>query len=507
MPIFGQNKWALYIALNLLLSASLMAGSALGGGSLAELPYVAVLFALCSMPIVWIDRLNGPFAILGVAMTAYFGSFGALDAVSMFSPPAREVAKDGVLDLAEVVILAGALMQLIGFYVAARKSNYMENLKPVKDLPPRLLLPLGLLLWTLGSAANLYQSLVVQVGNSNAVVVAGFSALGLWNTTGLILIGHYVGPLGILILGYWWSVSRDRFSTIFILAIVIAQFCVGWIEDSKETALEGLLVVLLTRFLVRGKLPLRWMIGTVVGITLMFPVMTAKRAIMTEGLNMTRAQALSHTAEIFWRAVADRDAAREGKYQDKTQTFLERLNVKPSIELFVDHIGKDRPYMLGSTLEPLLYVFIPRLVWSDKPSDNSAQTFNREFHLSEDWDTFMSPSHLGEMYWNFGTAGVVLGQFFVGALLGFVFSRFDPSTRPSLTRVLVVTVTLYQLVARTEGQIEIQYVLWLRTLVLVGILHWLVARRSDQMSPDAATVQSDHAVLGQAPSRFPNLLR
>jgi hypothetical protein len=503
------TKWLVYAALNLTFCVALVAGAGIGGGGIVELPYVTLLFAICSSPVLFVGPLNGSFAMLGVAMAAYFVEFGMLDAASMLSPPKPSSRATGVLDGAEVVIIVGALMQVAGFHLAARLTAAQRADIQFKDWPRTLLPIMGLLLWSSGCAAGLYQSLYVQADNSNASIVAGFTKLGVWSTSGLIFVANYAGRLGIVILAYWWAVWDRRFSNALVLFVIVVQFAVGWIVDTKEVALSAPLVLLLTRFVVLGKLPLRWVAYAIIAMVLVFPVLTAKRIIMTERLNLTRAQALPYTAEILWRAIQERTAAREGKYEQKTQSFLERANDKGSIEVFVEHVGVDHPYQMGATFEPMLYIFVPRVVWSDKPGDNSSQTFNREFHLSEDRDTHINTTHLGEFYWNFGFVGMVIGMAMSGALLGFVCTRFDPSIQTSMSRTLVIIVTLYDLVAHGSGQIEIDYVVWIRTLLLIGLLHLIfetglgrpAARGTSEPTPSQPGPQSPQRSL------FPNLLR
>jgi hypothetical protein len=504
----AASKWLLYGALNSTFCVALLAGAAIGGAGMAELPYVALLFALCTSPIPFVDRLNGPFAMLGVAMLAYFLEFGMLDAVSMLSPAKPASQAKGILNAADVVILIGALMQVVGFHLAARFTDSQRGGNRFKDWPRTLLPALGLLLWSSGCAAALYQALVVQADNTNASIIAGFTKLGIWSTSGLILVGNYAGRLGIVMLAYWWAVWGRRFGNLLVLFIIAAQFVVGWIVDTKEVAVSAPLVILLTRFVVLGKLPIRWVAYAILGIMLVFPVLTAKRVIMTERLNLTRAQALPYTADILWRAIQERTAAREGKYEQKTQSFLERANDKGSIEVFVEHVGKDHPYQLGATLEPMLYAFIPKVVWSDKPGDNSSQTFNREFHLSADRDTHINTTHLGEFYWNFGLIGVIVGMTLAGALLGIVCTRFDPSKQTSMTGTLVIIVTLYDLVAHGSGQIEIDYVVWIRTLLLIGLLHLIFetgfGRPTGLASSKSISIRANPQA--EQPVQFPNLL-
>lgn len=499
----------IYAALNLAFCMSLIIGSAVGGGSLAQLPYAVLLFAICTSPLSLIDRFNGPFAMLGVAMAVYFVEFGALDAMLILKPPIKGPPAEGGIGLTEIVLLLGAVMQIAGFYAAARISKIRSDARLPKDWSRDFLVPIGLIFWTAALVATLYHDFVVQPENTSISVQAGLAKLGIWRSSGLILIENYAGPLGIMVIAYWWAVWGKRAGTPLVLALFLAQFMVGWVVDTKEVAISAPVVVLLTRFIVLGKIPMRWLVGTMVTIALVFPILSAKRVVMTEELQLTRAQALPHTLEILMRTLEEGDAIRTGKYEQSSETFLQRESVKGNVQLIVEGTAAGHPYKMGSTFEPLLYVFLPRVFWSDKPGGNSAQTLNREFHISADPDTFISPSHLGEWYWNFGLAGVIAGMALSGALLGYISVRFDPSARTSITRVLVIIVTLYLLVARSEGQVEIQYALWARSMALIGLLHMMFARdRFPRVDGVGSTGANPDATHGETELiRFPNLMR
>jgi hypothetical protein len=504
-----ETKWILYTALNLSFSLALLIGTAFDGGSLAQLPYVALLFAICSSPLPFIDRYNGPFAMLGAAMAVYFVEFGALDALSMLKPAMKDAAGKDVISGTDVVLWVGALMQIAGFHAAARITKVRGSVVLPKDWSRSLLVPIGLLFWTAASVATLYHALVVQPENTALSVQAGLAKLGIWRTSGLILVESYAGPLGIMILAYWWAVWAKRLGTPLMLTLFFAQFLIGWVVDTKEVAISAPVIALLTRFIVLGKIPVRWLVGATLAIALVFPILSAKRIVMTEELNLSRAEALPRTFAILMRTIEEEAAIKTGKYEQSSETFLERASVKGSVELIIEGTAMDHPYKLGSTFEPLLYVFFPRVLWSDKPGGNSAQLLNREFHISADPDTFISPSHLGEWYWNFGFPGVILGMALSGALLGYISVRFDPSARSSVTRVLVIIVTLYLLVARSEGQLEIQYVLWARSMLLIGLLHLILARHVSQRVAGSASTSgdSDATSSGVELVRFPNLMR
>jgi len=92
-------------------------------------------------------------------------------------------------------------------------------------------------------------------------------------------------------------------------------------------------------------------------------------------------------------------------------------------------------------------------------------------------------------------------------IFGFVARRFDPSTGTSITRVLVIIVTLYETALGQGGQIELAYVVWIRTLVLIWLLHLLLARPGKRALKPGA-YDADRGALGvpAARARFENLL-
>jgi len=473
---FTERKMPLYFGLLSGFCIALVFGAVLSDSGLDKFAYVVLLFAICSSPLLSVVKPNDAFMILSVTMAMYFVEFGLLDAVSIFSPAKRQPSVGSLINAAEVLLMVGALAKIAGFHVGARIGRSGRGERALKDWPPTVVASAGLGLWVLGNTAGLYQDMVLQVENTSASVLSGYTYLGQWGSAVLILTAKYLGPLGIVMLAYWWTINPTRKSALSMIALIATQFVIGWVVDTKETALSAPVIILLTRFIVNGRVRWPLVLSMVIGIALVFPILTAKRMIMTEGMHLNRAEALEHTAEIVWRSIQERNSARNGKFGQSTQTLFERLNDKGAVELFVSHVGVDKPYKYGATLEPLLYAFIPRIAWSDKPGDNAAQTFNRDFQLSEDADTYMSPTHIGELYWNFGYPGAIVGMVILGALLGYTCARSDLSNGASMTRALIIIVTVHNVALRGGGQIELQYVLWLRTLALIWVLDRIIAR-------------------------------
>ncbi len=157
-------------------------------------------------------------------------------------------------------------------------------------------------------------------------------------------------------------------------------------------------------------------------------------------------------------------------------TFIERSALKPTMEMFIEQTGTMAEFQHGYTLYLYFTGFVPRFIWPDKPDSSVGKIVNRDYHVSENPDTYISATHLGEFYWNFGWPGIVAGMLVFGALLGFINGRCDLSEKRTLTRLLVLITTIYATIVRFEGSIALEYIVLTRSLLIIWVLHLLFAR-------------------------------
>jgi hypothetical protein len=267
----------------------------------------------------------------------------------------------------------------------------------------------------------------------------------------------------------------------------------------------GGILVIVTIYLVKGKIPKLWLAMGLLFITLAFPVFQAYRTVVVGEHGVTNAEAAQDLRRVLQLAI-------EGERHNSGEhlaTFFERSSVKDAVDLMVQRVGIDVPYQKGHTLMPLATMFIPRLIWPDKPSVETGLLVNEEFHLAEAV-VYISPSHLGELYWNFGWTGALLGMLLLGLVLGWINSLCDLSTGTSVTRLLILAVTIFETGVRFEGSIASEYEVWLRSLAGILILHLLLSRRglrrSSEISVTSNLAQGAPVATIVPSERFPNLL-
>jgi hypothetical protein len=480
-----------------------------GGYPNPRLLHLALLFALCSTSIIDLDGPNGRFALLALFMLIYFVSFGVGDLSNILngstfagSPTPR--SSPGAISMPEAVILVGGVMLVLGYRAAVFIAGAKSAQTNVKDWSRSAILLVGLIFWTIGTIATYRWNVYVVTETTDEALRKGLASLGPLAVTGYML-AQTAQPLGILLLAYAYRAFRSHYLLPIIIGIVCVQLFIGFVVDIKGLAILGLILVIVTSVLVDGRVPKVWLFAFALFVVLLFPIFQAYRGAIHG--NVTRTSVVENFGKILEKTIAAKDRVNSG--QNRAQTFLERGSLKGSVEVIVERTGNGVQFQNGHTLSPLLATFVPTLLWSDKRPVQTGRLLNSEFHMVDSDSIWISPSHLGELYWNFGWPGVVLGMGAIGLICGWVGARFNIAEYRTVTRVLVTVITIKQLIVGFEGAISDIYVVWLRSLAGVGILHLLFARvrvYSRLVRTDEPERTAPHTGSAQAAKLFPNLL-
>jgi hypothetical protein len=509
--LLSKNRTAVYLVLNAAFILLIMLTSISHGASFGTLLYVSWLFILCTLPVMFLDGFNGRYALLGIFLAVYFMFFGALDTVNLLFGGAP-ASGDQPLSEAELALLCGAAATLLGYRGGLAVAGPGTQPRTVADWAPSTVLIFGTTIWMLGTAAIVFFQVFAVPEKTDAAAQHGFALLGpTW--TFVVMLGHMIEPLGLVIIAYGYARQRTFNWLLLALVTVLVQIAVGFIADIKSLAMLAGILVILARTLVDNKLPKAWLIGGGIFIVFAFPLFQAYRADVSGARGLNHVQALQNIDKVLEIVLENRDKVTEGRADERSQTFIERASLKANVELAFQHTGIDVPFQRGDTLVGLLVAFIPRLIWADKPDVPVGQLFNKEFIRTGEKDTYISPSHFGELYWNFGWPGILVGMAFIGGLLGFTAARCNLAEGKSVTRMLVLLTTVRYVCLGFEGSIAVAYIIWLRSLGAIALLHLFLARQAPETSAAVDSQANDPQAnperiqLRAGAARFPNLMR
>jgi hypothetical protein len=146
----------------------------------------------------------------------------------------------------------------------------------------------------------------------------------------------------------------------------------------------------------------------------------------------------------------------EARLRDPREFFdmvLSRFYGIDSISVIIEHVRHTGHFLMGSSLAEVLYWFVPRGVWPGKPYTFS-YAFGRLFESYVGWggEAHASTTLFGELYLNFGIAGVIAGSFLFGVLIRVLYVYLVGRVRTK-SAIMLYGIILIQAVQFTEGPI------------------------------------------------------
>lgn len=168
------------------------------------------------------------------------------------------------------------------------------------------------------------------------------------------------------------------------------------------------------------------------------PVKIHYRIAMIENPNMTLSQSAELLLDLlyvqYWDdsglkskleqvAEEEEEPLQEGE-KDNSDTLLQGFSRMgdESLERVLEMTPKKVPFWEGSSYSALPFIFIPRLIWPDKPSRHIWNEFGRTYkYISEDdFQTSVAVNFFAEGYMNFGYVGMYAIAAFIGFLAALI---------------------------------------------------------------------------------------
>jgi hypothetical protein len=160
---------------------------------------------------------------------------------------------------------------------------------------------------------------------------------------------------------------------------------------------------------------------------------------------------------------------------DKSRTdFLDR-QFDPTPVSFLHREVEREGLRYGDTMDYMAYAFIPRILWPDKPTVTRGAWFTiylGQARTERDVTTSTGLTAIGELYWNFGLPGVVLGMLLIGAFRGFLWRLCGQDVQYSPVRFLLYTSLIFSMIDMPEAGTV--FVSCVYQLVVFGSLIWML---------------------------------
>jgi hypothetical protein len=222
----------------------------------------------------------------------------------------------------------------------------------------------------------------------------------------------FVATAFVLTSVYLLETRRDRESRtlLLILAMLVpyVYFQMAVFSGSRITVVRPILILSIYYMLTRGRTRLTFRLVMVAVCLVLFVVV---------GGVVRSYLGVPHGRELALALLKQAWSHPEEWYGFVTQS----MDYVQCYDILLLLTNRSYPLGYGATYLKVIYQFIPRVIWPGKPID--VTTMMSELFRPGQMARGISynPTLLGEMYYNFGIAGIVIGCFLVGIALGWMY--------------------------------------------------------------------------------------
>jgi hypothetical protein len=143
----------------------------------------------------------------------------------------------------------------------------------------------------------------------------------------------------------------------------------------------------------------------------------------------------------------------EAGFQNDLAESLDRQFESSPVAFLYGEVQRDG-FKGGETLDYMKYAFVPRILWPEKPWVTQSAWFTHYLGFAARPDEATTATGMtapGELYWNFGIVGVILGMLVLGCLMGLLWRITGAHPERDPLRMTLYMTLIFSVVDQAEA--------------------------------------------------------
>ena len=286
-----------------------------------------------------------------------------------------------------------------------------------------------------------------------------------------------LGLLTIMMLKY-----RSRPALLLALLLLVPTMLFAFLTGSKRFVLSPVMCIALGYFVCVRRIQLRWVVLGAISLVMLYPIATFYREFVLRGYSVGLGDVITNPGRIIFLLSSFLASANFSEYLEAgIASSTSRLDALGILTVIVRDTPDIVPFQGGWTIGYVFVSFIPRIIWAGKPSIGIGQWVTDNYGSEGMITSNTGSTWVGELFFNFGFAGVVIGMLIIGMYFRILHETlFRSMTVPAMFASIVVlwatcTTIEMNLIAPFNGTIF--------TLVPVLVAHIAVRTLSQPNRP------------------------
>jgi hypothetical protein len=224
-----------------------------------------------------------------------------------------------------------------------------------------------------------------------------------------VLAGSSINGVALLALTYLQY--RSRLALLAIWITIPPTMAFNFWSGSKSLFFAPLAMLLLTYLVVFRRLRIRWVVAGITVLALFYPSAQFYRQVILDENTKTIPEVLQDPAGAIRGVSAFLSTYEFGEYFRQGLQMTSRRFTGLGILSTIVRDTPDRvPYQMGWSIGYIFLSYVPRILWPGKPETTIGQWVTDHYGGGPFIRTHTGPTWIGELYFNFGWIGVVVGM-------------------------------------------------------------------------------------------------
>ncbi|MEZ4218750.1 MAG: hypothetical protein R3E88_19925 [Myxococcota bacterium] len=244
---------------------------------------------------------------------------------------------------------------------------------------------------------------------------------------------------------------RSRAAVLLLLVMLPPSMGFAFFTGSKKLVLAPLATIALAHIVTTRRVRISWFLGGLVAITFLYPIAQFYRDVVQVGNQLGAVEVLRNPGRAIGLLSAFVSSVDWGEYLlaglNATSSRMSALGI---LSVIVRDTPDAVPFQGGWTVGLVFISYIPRIVWPDKPITTIGQWVTDNYGAGPIVTSQTGPSQVGELFFNFGWPGIILGMLVIGMLFRLMSEMVFRPNAPTVALITAVT-ALWTILLSLQG--------------------------------------------------------
>jgi len=312
--------------------------------------------------------------------------------------------------VAQVVVLVGVLSMLAGYFYPVSGALGRTLPKPVFEWPHSSALMVAVLMVSAGW--------MITLGSQFGLVPRSFGSGAL----GAVASGSYFG-VGLLAIIH--AKFKSKPALMLMCLLIPPAMAIAFLTGSKRFVLAPVMITALGYYIAHRRMDTKWIVGGVLLLMVIYPVAQFWRDVVLSGNQLGMVDVIARPGRAVSLISAFFANADLGLHFERgLQSATARLDALGVVTRIVADTPSRVPFQEGWTLAYVPISFIPRIIWPEKPVIMVGQWITDTYGGGPDIRSNTGSAWIGELWFNFGYPGVIVGMGVLGAYFRVLHEAF-----------------------------------------------------------------------------------